>query len=297
MEVKTSPARAYVYEATRRVADMSPELWPDDYRAAAMFSFDLDGTELWRTKIEANSEFDKPPIRSRGRFGPEVAVPRILDLFDRYDRRCTFYIPGRVMEDNPEIVGRIADAGHEIGHHGYEHINPATMTPDEEEAELKRGLDVFDDVVGERPDGYRSPAADLSDNTLELLAANGFVYESSLLDTDVPFFHTLDDGNRFVEIPFEWSLDDWPFFGFNMYPPLPYQSGISPTGPVFDSWTREFDGIHRRGRCFVLTMHPQLIGRAGRMDALETLLDHIVDTGDTWVTTGDEIAEHWIATH
>lgn len=264
-----------------------------EYRAAAMFSFDLDAEELWRTKIEADPEYDKPPIRTRGEFGPNVAVPRILDLFERYDRKCTFFVPGKVVESYPETIQAIHEAGHELGHHGYTHMNPASMTPDEEEAELKRGLDAFDDVIGETPVGYRSPAADLSNNSLSLLAENGFTYESSLIDTDIPYVHDLADGQELVEIPFEWSLDDWPFFGFNMYPPLPYQSGISPTEPVFDTWRREFDGLHKRGRCFVLTMHPQIIGRAGRIDMLEELLQHTIATGDTWVTTGEAIADHW----
>lgn len=265
-----------------------------DHRAAAMFSFDLDAEELWRTKIEADPAFDKPPIATRGTFGPNVAVPRILRLFEKYDRKCTFFVPGKVVESYPETIAAIHDAGHELGHHGYSHTNPADMTPDEEEAELKRGLDAFDDVIGERPVGYRSPAADLSNASLDLLVENGFTYESSLLDSDLPYVHDLAGGDL-VEIPFEWSLDDWPFFGFNMYPPLPYQSGISTTGAVLDTWRREFRGLHKRGRCFVLTMHPQLIGRAGRIDMLEELLQEMLATDDTWVTTGAAIADHWLA--
>ncbi|GAA0527209.1 Peptidoglycan/xylan/chitin deacetylase, PgdA/CDA1 family [Halorubrum aquaticum] len=269
---------------------MSDSPWPDGYRSAACFTFDLDADEIWNLRIESDEAWDKPPIRTRGEFGPNVAVPRILELFDRYDLRCTFFIPGRVAEDWPETVRAIHEAGHEIGHHGYRHVNPSNFdSRAEEEADVKEALDVFDDLLGETPVGYRSPASDLSDHTLELLAEHGIRWESTFMDDDRPYVH--DEG--IVEIPFDWSLDDWPYFGYQMYPQLPYQSGITPTGPVFDSWRREFDGLHKRGRAFTLTMHPQIIGRAGRIDALEELIQHVLATGDAWITTGEEIAERW----
>lgn len=273
---------------------MTDTPWPDGHQSAAWFSFDLDADETWNLRIEGDPAWDKPPIATRGNYGPEVAVPRILDLFDRYDLECTFFVPGKVAEDWPAVVQRIHDAGHEIGHHGYRHVNPAEMSREAEAESVRRALDVFDDLLGETPTGYRSPAADLSANTLDLLAEHGLRYDSSFMDADRPYFHAAGDG-RFVEIPFDWSLDDWPYFGFQMYPQLPYQSGIAPTGPVFDSWRAEFHGLHRRGGCFVLTMHPQLIGRAGRIDALESLIEDAVATGDTWITTGAEIADHWRA--
>jgi peptidoglycan/xylan/chitin deacetylase (PgdA/CDA1 family) len=268
--------------------------WPDDKRCAAAFTFDLDADEIWNLRVESDGEWDKPPVKTRGNFGPEVAVPRILELFERYDLPCTFFIPGKVAEDWPETVQKIHEAGHEIGHHGYRHVNPSNFeSRADEEADIKKALDVFDDLIGETPTGYRSPASDLSDHTLELLAENGIQWESSFIDDDIPYFH--DEG--IVEIPFEWSLDDWPYFGFHMYPQLPYQSGISPTGPVFESWEQEFDGLYKRKRVFMLTMHPQAIGRAGRMDALEELVQHVMSTGDTWIASGEEISEYWHETH
>ncbi|UTF55652.1 polysaccharide deacetylase family protein [Natronosalvus rutilus] len=269
------------------------DAWPAGKRAAAVLTFDLDANELWRVKRENDSEWDKPPIRNRGEFGPKVGVPRILELLDRYDLRATFFVPGKVAENWPDTIQAIHDAGHEIGHHGYTHTNPATATASEEKKDVKRAMDVFDDLIGDTPVGYRSPAADLGDNTLEILADNGIVYESSFIDSDMPYVHDVD-GTDLVEIPFEWSLDDWPYFGFQMYPPLPYQSGISTTSEVFDSWTREFEGQYKRGRCFMLTMHPQIIGRAGRIDALEELVQTMIQTGDTWITTGKDLAEYWL---
>lgn len=270
--------------------------WPDGYRSAAVFTFDLDADEIWNLRIERDSEWDKPPVQTRGNFGPEVAVPRILELFDRYDLTCTFFIPGKVAEDWPETVQSIHDAGHEIGLHGYRHRNPADMSADEEAEDLERSIEVYEELIGERPVGYRSPAADLSNNSLDILRDKGILYESSFIDSDMPYIHETDHG-ELLEIPFDWSLDDWPYFGYHMYPQLPYQSGISATGPVFDSWEREFDALHKRGRCFMLTMHPQIIGRGGRVDALEDLIQNVMSTGNTWITSGREIAEFWLSEH
>ena len=273
---------------------MSNSPWPEDYRCAACFTFDLDANESWNRRIERDDAWDTPPVKTRGNFGPETAVPRILDLFDRYDLDCTFFVPGKVAEDWPDTVTSIYEAGHEIGHHGYHHVNPSKFeSRDKEEQDIKKAFDIFDDLIGDAPVGYRSPACDFSNYTMELLVENGIRWESSFIDSDIPYLHD----ENIIELPFEWSLDDFPYFGFQMYPQLPYQSGISPTGPVFDSWRAEFEGLYKRKRLFMLTMHPQVIGRAGRMDALEDLLQHMISKDDTWITTGEEIAEFWRTEH
>lgn len=270
--------------------------WPDDYRAAAMFSFDLDAEEMWRVKKETDSGYDKLLLQTRGEFGPDVAVPRILDLFDAYDCQCTFFIPGRVLESYPDLARRIHDAGHEISHHGYTHRPPNTLSQAEQREEIERGLAAFDDVLGIRPTGYRSPSNELSEYTLELLGEYDLRYDSSLMNSDLPYVHDLGD-DAVVELPNELSLEDWPYFGFNYDPPFHYSGGIVPTDQVFASWRREFDGIHEYGRYFLLTLHPQLIGRAGRMKQLEELLAHVSSTEDTWIATADEIASHWRNQH
>jgi peptidoglycan/xylan/chitin deacetylase (PgdA/CDA1 family) len=268
--------------------------WPDKYRCAALFTFDLDATESWRTRAERNPDWNTPPIQTRGRYGPEVAVPRIIEMLDRYDVSCTFFIPGKVAEEYPEAVHTIHDAGHEIGLHGYTHSNPARLPPEEEEAELVRAIEVFEDMVGERPVGYRSPAGDFSNHSFDILARNGVIYDSSLKDDDIPY--ALDDEGRIVELPDTWYLDDFPYYGYSMYPQIAYQSGIEPNHAVFDTYRREFDGLYKRGRMFNLIMHPQLV-RSGRLNLLEELVQHAVSTGDTWVTTVGDVAQYWRETH
>ena len=62
-----------------------------------------------------------------GRYGPTVAVPRILDTYRRFGINQSF-IPGWCIETYPETVEAILKGGHEIGHHGYLHEDPMTVT-------------------------------------------------------------------------------------------------------------------------------------------------------------------------
>lgn len=278
------------------MSDPDTEIWPGAYRAAAMFTFDLDAEEMWRVKREADPSYDKLLLETRGTFGPDVAVPRILDLLEEYGIPCTFFIPGRVMETYPDLTRRIHDAGHEIGHHGHTHRPPNALSRSEQREEIERGLEVFEEILGTKPTGYRSPAGELSEHTLELLSEYDLRYDSSLIDSDLPYVHERGDG-PVVEIPNELSLEDWPYFGFNYDPPFQYSGGVVPTADVFDSWRQEFDGIHEYGRYFLLTLHPQLIGRAGRIKKLEELIEHVLSTENTWITTAEEIATHWRTHH
>jgi peptidoglycan/xylan/chitin deacetylase (PgdA/CDA1 family) len=266
-----------------------PSSWGDD-RAVAAFTFDLDADEIWRLKAERDEAWNTPPQLSRGRFGPEVAVPRILDLFERYDLPCTFFVPAVVAERWPDVIRDIHEAGHEIGHHGYRHTDPVQEL-DDGRTEFEAAMDTFEDIIGETPVGYRNPAGSFTERTRELLAEHDVRYDSSMKDDDAPYM--LDEERDIVELPNSYYLDDWVYFGFNMYPQMPYQSGITPTGPVFESWLDEFRGLYERGRMFMLMMHPQAIGRAGRIDALEGLIQEVLATGDTRVATCSEIADAW----
>ena len=73
---------------------------------------------------------------------------------------------------------RIADAGHEMGHHNYCHENPISLSLEEEKRVLDRGTDAIRRITGKPPEGFRSPAWDLSPHSLGLLLERGFLYDS-----------------------------------------------------------------------------------------------------------------------
>ncbi len=258
--------------------------WQDDARCAVMLTFDLDAETLWLSGDL--STLSRPGLISQGTYGPKVAVPLILDLLDRHGLPATFFIPSWTIENHPDAVQSIVDAGHEIGHHGYIHEHPTDLSLAEEEAVLVSGIQAIERLTGQRPAGYRSPAWEFSSNTVELLDRYRFSYSSNLMSDIVPFTHP---GTDLIELPVQWIIDDAPFFYYRAGGQRP----ISSASNVYQVWTEEFEGLYRLGGLFNLTMHPQLIGRPGRLLMLERILAYIQQCPDVWFATGAQVAEFW----
>lgn len=257
--------------------------WPGGTTSAAAVTFDFDAEEVWIGEDPANA--DKPGVLSQGTFGAKVAVPLVLELLDRYGVTATFFVPGRVAERHPERIEQLVAAGHELAHHGYTHTSPHLLSPEQEEDELLRGREVLSSF-GAEVSGYRSPSWDLSPHTLELLERHGFTYASNLMDDIRPYRH---GSARLVEIPIQWILDDAPHFWFDG---ATWEKKISTLDEVRSIWAAEFEGIHSLGGCTVFTMHPQIIGRPGRLALLEWLLQTVSERNDVWLASCREIAEH-----
>jgi peptidoglycan/xylan/chitin deacetylase (PgdA/CDA1 family) len=269
---------------------MSQIRWPDGKTAAAAFTFDVDAESavLW----DNESVGARMSVMSHQAYGPLVGVPRILDLLERHQIASTFFVPGHTADRYPEAIRSIVAAGHEIAHHGYLHEQPTKLTLEQEIDVLDRGLAALADVAGVRPSGYRAPMWDLSWRTPALLAERGFLYDSSLMDSDHPYELAITPGadQSLVEIPIQWALDDW-----EQYCYLPDVSGsglIESPRKAREIWQLEFDGLRRVGGCWVLTNHPFLTGRPSRAAELDDLMRYVLDHDDVWTTNLAAIAEH-----
>jgi peptidoglycan/xylan/chitin deacetylase (PgdA/CDA1 family) len=256
-------------------------LWPDGKRFAAAFTFDFDAEEGIIAEDPANA--DRPGILSQGTYDAKVAVPWILELLEAKGVMATFFIPGRVAERHPARVQEIVGAGHEIAHHGYTHTSPTLLSRDEEENEIAKGLEVLRSF-GTEVIGYRSPAWDFSANTEELLQQHGFVYSSNFMDDLKPYRRERSD---LIELPIQWTLDDAAHFWFDAES---WNKKISTADEVRQIWEGELRGYRQRGGAFILTMHPQIIGRPYRMELLEGFIEHVLAMPDAWVATCREIA-------
>jgi peptidoglycan/xylan/chitin deacetylase (PgdA/CDA1 family) len=257
-------------------------MWPDGKRAAAAFTFDFDAEEVWIGEDPANA--DRPGVLSQGTYGAKVAVPLILELLARHEVTATFFVPGRVAERYPERVREILAAGHEVGHHGYTHTSPMRLTPEAEEEELTKALGILRDL-GADVEGYRSPSWEFSPVTTQLLARHGLRYSSNFMDDVRPYRH---EGIDLVELPIQWILDDAPHFWFDGGPS--WSKRISPPSEVREIWEGEFEGIRTLGGCFVLTMHPQIIGRPGRLPLLDEFIAFAKRHDDVWIAPCRELA-------
>ncbi len=246
-----------------------------------------------------------PTLLSRGEFGL-VGAHRILDLLRVEGVPSTWFIPGHTIESYPASVATIRDAGCEIGHHGWTHRVPATLTRDGEEEELVRGLEAIHTLTGKAPAGYRSPAWDLSPHSVELLLKYGFQYDSSLMGHDtLPYQVRQGDkvtllqpmvfgaDTSLVELPIHWSLDDYPHFEYSRS-----EAGIMPglmnAGLVLENWLGDFAWMKRMAAWGVLTytFHPHIIGRGHRMLVLERLIRGLRDQGATFVTMEGALAAY-----
>lgn len=269
--------------------------WENNTRCVVCLTFDLDAEVSWRNILRRNNiDRDNPVVLSQGTYGPKAGVPRILKLLRKMDVKAGFFIPGEVAELYPETVTSIFQDGHEIGHHGYSHKNPASCTLSEERFEIVKGIEVLERITGKKPIGYRAPAADLSENTLDLLGNNHLIYDSSMMGDDLPF-KIETENSSVIELPIRWMLDDWPYFGFNYFPALEYQSGIDSHRKVYEIWSDEFDAMYDEGLYFMLAMHPQIIGVPSRAKMLETLIKYMKSKQDVWFATPTEIAHFWQA--
>lgn len=245
--------------------------------------FDFDAYSLWITTMKLATA---TPL-SRGEYAARVGVPRILDVLSKHNVPATFFVPGHTADQFPTEVKEIAQRGHEIGAHGYLHESPVGLPRAHEEAILIRAEETLTRVSGQKPVGYRSPAWDLSNNTIELLASRGYAYDSSLMMDDFrPHWarrgDCLDKTDRFipgsdstvVELPVAWELDDFPYFHYLTRPTNP---GLRKPSDVLEIWLGEFQYCHDRVKdgVFVLTMHPEIIGRGPRVEMLSSLVAEI----------------------
>ena len=269
-------------------------IWPGAIKCVAMLTFDLDGVSSWIRRDPSYADF--PSLMSMAEYGPSIATPRILDLLDKYDIKSSFYVPGFVAETHTDLVKEIFDRGHEIGHHGYMHEAPATMSKREEEDVLKKGINILNDITGTVPIGYRSPSWELSSISLELLSRYNFKYDSSMMGDDAPYFIESESANgRLVEVPIHWVLDDAPNF---VYAPSANRLGpMRNPEEVYITWAAEFEGLYKFGRSFNLTMHPQYIGRPGRLLMLEKLINYINTFDDVQFMRVDNVSDLWLSSH
>src|SRR5699024_1541677 len=85
--------------------------------------------------------------------------------------------------------------------------------------------------------------------------------------------------------------DDWEQYVYSAKPQMGYS--IEEPDKAYRLWKAEFDGLYEKGGCFVITMHPQLSGRASRIKVLEDLICYMKTKPGVWFTTLDEIEEKW----
>jgi peptidoglycan/xylan/chitin deacetylase (PgdA/CDA1 family) len=271
--------------------------WPNGARCAVSLHIHVDGQSVWRA---LNRE--KLVYVSVGEYGPRTGVWRLLDLLGRKQLRASFFVPGWTAASYPQVVRTASAEGHEIGHHSYSHTVADMGLTDAgdwdravEEREFDRALQILREQSGQEIVGYVPPGGELSPHTIEILVDRGIRYQAQCSADDIPYWWYVDGAPcGLLEIPTHWSLDDAPQF---LYTLIPQMGTIKSAPDVFEMWKADFEAFYQYGRCMVLQVHPQWIGRPARLAMLERLIDHIRERPDVWWATGAEIAEYWARTY
>jgi peptidoglycan/xylan/chitin deacetylase (PgdA/CDA1 family) len=240
-----------------------------------------------------------------GEFSIRVGTPRILELLARHGISCTWFVPGHTLVTFPEAIDAIMAGGHELAAHGWYHEDLATLGADEQRAILDRSREAIAAVTGGPPTGIRAPYWSVGPDTLELIEAAGFVYDSSLMAGDVQPHrvrhgdrHSVAEGTswgrtgRLIEIPVHSALNDWYHFE-----PGTARDGLSAPSKVLEIWTEElrYAWEQEPGGVLTITMHPECIGRGHRLRMLERFIETATALDGVEFDRLDRYVERWQA--
>ena len=262
--------------------------WPNGKKCAAMITVNLDAEYFGRIYYPEMDCSDGDVYRL-GQTSIKFGLPKMLDLFDQYGVKATFFVPGAVALEYSESVAEIHRRGHEIGCHGLNHEVLGIMGTEEQRQVLNEATEILKRISGQMPIGFRMPEGEISETTLKIVKELGYSYSSSLSDDDVPYIR---EESGLLEIPIHWELFDLPYFVFTFDPPIPsVQSRSARMDDVLENWRIELQGAKKFGTLFNLQLDPQATGEQGRIFMAEEIIKEILNDSDIWLATGRDVAE------
>jgi peptidoglycan/xylan/chitin deacetylase (PgdA/CDA1 family) len=213
-----------------------------------------------------------------------IGTRRLLKMFEKYDIKTTWFIPGHSLESFPEDMAAVRDAGHEIGLHGYSHENPSDMSIEQQRDILDKTYRMLTEFAGKPPRGSVAPWWETSKEGAQLLLDYGIEYDHSMSHEDCQAYYLrladtwtkidykekaetwmkpLEYGppTGLVEIPSNWYIDDLPPMMF--IKKAANSHGFVNPRDVEDIWRDHFDYFYREYDEFIfpITIHPDVSGR------------------------------------
>ncbi len=274
--------------------------WPNDAKMALSIVVNVEeGSEQSVARGDRGMEpvdelgvFVKSPIRNYANesnylYGIKAGAPRIVKLLKGYDIAASWTVAAMSLETHPEIAAAIVELGHEPVSHGYRWVHQFKMDEEAERAFIRKAVSLIEKSCGVRPHGWLSRYM-LTDNTRRLLIEEGFTYHMDDFSGDIPFWdRETVPGKPIAILPYQVDNNDMKMW----------------TDPAYsaDDWLtyakRNFDQIYREGvegnpKMMSLGLHLRIIGRAGRIWALEEFFKHVRAHDGVWVATRKAIADH-----
>jgi allantoinase len=228
-------------------------------------------------------------------YGSRAGVWRILREFEQRRLPLTVFGVAMALERNPEVTAALVELGHEIACHGLRWIHYQEIDEATEREHMRLAVETMRNLTGHAPLGWYTGRD--SPNTRRLVVEHGgFTYDSDNYGDDLPFWTQVTtstgEARPHLVVPYALDTNDMRFAtpqGFN-------------TGDDFFSYLRDaFDVLYAEGeehpRMLSIGMHCRLLGRPGRLRALQRFLDHIGTHSNVWVCRRIDVANHWIKHH
>ena len=287
--MNTTPPELPTAAGTSAAVRPQQPLWPHGARCAVVVTIDVDG-DLPFLALDPGHR-DRLKSRSVGQYGPEHGAARLLRMLERLGVAASWFIPGVIAQQHPELVRSVLAGGHELACHGMHHLDFDGLDLDAQVAEMLNGARALQETSGAHVRGFRTPSGEWQPGFPEAMATAGFGWSSSLPGDDRPF--PLGDAG-ILELPFRYELEDLQYLGFNLDPPFPPgQSRIQSLEAVRDNWDIEFAAARRFGTVLMLRLNAEIMGTPGRARLLEDFLSSTITSGEAWVATCGELAAHW----
>lgn len=283
--------------------------WPGNARVAVQFVLNYEeggensvlhgdaGSEQFLSEMFAPAAYPDRHISMESiyEYGARVGVWRVLREFERRGVPLTVFAVGMALERNPELATALVELGHEVACHGWRWIAYQNVDENTEREHLRLGMAAVERMTGQRPLGWYTGRT--SPNTRRLVADyGGFDYDSDHYGDDLPLWLQVrkSDGvlTPLLVVPYTLDCNDMRFA-------LP--QGFS-HGDEFFEYLRDAFDVHwaegeERPSMMSIGMHCRLLGRPGRLRALQRFLDHVEKHDRVWISRRLDIAQHWKATH
>lgn len=266
----------------------NPIPWPNGARCACAITFDMDADSLIHISRPQDG-YDRLYPVTMGRYGPTVAIPRILDTYAKYGLKQSFFIPAWCIEQYPAAIDSILRDGHEIGHHGLLHEDPVETRGEMQRKAFETATEIHQKRIGRKPRGYRAPVYNVTQQVIDLLVEHGFQYDSSLMADDIPYLMKTPSGALW-EAPVHWGTDDWPPFAH--YAEIDYMMPVKAPSEGLKAFWEEFDAQYEAGGFWIGIWHPFLTGRLARWRLVDQWLEQTLKTKKVWFAPLEDIIAH-----
>jgi len=283
--------------------------WPGQARVAVQFVLNYEeggenavlhgdaGSEQFLSEMFNPAAYPERHMSMEGiyEYGSRVGVWRILREFEKRQLPLTVFGVSTALQRHPELTAALREMGHEIACHGWKWIHYQVVDEATEREHMRLAMDILHKMTGERPAGWYTGRD--SPNTRRLVADfGGFEYDSDYYGEDLPFWMKVrrTDGQvvPHLVVPYTLDVNDMRFA-------LP--QGYSHADPFFQYMRDTFDALYAEGdeapKMMSVGMHCRLLGRPGRIVALQKFLDHIARHDRVWVCKRIDIARHWKQVH